>query len=184
MVGPERHRSPELLTKEGSQALRERQGVLDILAENRWLATFVAGLIPGTIVACALLLGGVSVGLSLIGGAAVVLSVIGGYAIASAIVGRPLIPDLFPAENEPGELLESERWGSESAAAAAARSRNLKDGPTGSYWIEVRVGRGSWGIERRRYRPGAGGDGDFADGDYGGWFGDGGGGGGDGGGGG
>jgi len=175
MGGREGSKPPKLLTKEGAQALRHRPGVADLLEANRWLATLVAALIPGGITAAGLLLGGVSIAWSLVGGGAVALVVFALVAVASIILGRPIVPELFVGQNEPGELLEGVRWDTEAEAARAARQRNLSEGATGGYWIEVELEPGVWAIERRGYR--SRGEGSDARGDWG-WFGDGGGGGG------
>ena len=157
--------------------MRERPSVADLLEANRWLSTLVAGLIPGCITGASLALGGVSIMSSLIGAALVTLIVVAFFALASIALGRPVVPELFAGENEPGELLEDVRWESEAAAGREARRRNLRETSGGGYWIEVEVEPGVWGIERRGHRRHHR-DGDWATGDWG-WFGgDGGGGGG------
>ena len=127
---------------------------------------------PAAITGCGLLLAGVSVGWSVVAGAAVLVT--GILAIASVIAGRPVVADLFIGDHDPA-VLEAERWDEEVKAANAARRRNLES-RGGSYWIEVEVEPGVWGIERRRYRAGRS-EGDSGNGGDG-WYGGGGGGGG------
>jgi len=166
----------DLLTPEGAQALRERPGVADLLENNRWLSTLVAALIPGCLTGAGLAFGGESAAWAFIGAAAVTFVVAVLIVGLSIVLGRPIVPELFVGENEPGELLEGLRWDTEAKAARAARNRNLDARSGGGYWIEVEVEPGVWGIEQRGLRRHHG-TGDWAGGDWG-WFGDGGGGGG------
>jgi hypothetical protein len=176
MAADEDRESLELLTREGRQALRDRPGVTDILTTHHWLAVGAVAIIGGSAIAAGLLIAGVSIAWSLTGAGAIAVVIASCLAVATFIAGRPVLPELFVGENEPGEL-DDQRWEKEAEAGREARRRNLRGQARGGYWIEVEVEPGTWGIEWRRH-GGSRSTGDQGGRDWG-WFGgDGGGGGG------
>jgi hypothetical protein len=146
----------DLLTREGRERLKRREGVADMLERHRWGATLVAAMLVGAPTALAVDLAGFSTLAGILIGLAVALTVVAFYAIASLLTRTTVVPELARGENEPGELAEELRFDTCAEAEREATRRNRVEGSTGAFWIEVEHPEGGWGVElrgRRRGRP-------------------------------
>ena len=176
--------SEHLITKQGRAAVRGRPGVADLLERHRWLATGAASGALGVTVMAALVFAGVSAGTALLIGGLVSAVCFLFFVVASWILGVPVVPELLEGENEPGEIEDELLFETEAQAGAEATRRNMQEGSTGAYWIEVELETGEWTVELRGRRRDRRGDSRDEGGRWSDWFGGEGGGGGDGGGGG